>query len=163
MIKLINGRGQVGEELSKNLPNCQEDIFIYHTWNVWDKTQKPQQCEYFKFKEFVNEHGDDKIIFISTYSEQENWYNHYKQLSEAYLINNCSKGLILRVPVIIGKGVCQKMKDGEVEPYGVMELVTVQDVSKRIIELCSYDGNIKSFRMEGNLVPAKIAYSLITL
>ena len=35
-----------------------------------------------------------------------------------------------------------------------------QKVSKKVIELCSYSGHIKSFRMNGELISAKIVHSL---
>jgi hypothetical protein len=36
MIRLINGRGQLGEKLSQKFTNYQtdQDIAIYHTWKV---------------------------------------------------------------------------------------------------------------------------------
>jgi len=163
MIKLINGRGQIGEQLKKDLSKhnrIMEDVYIYHTWNVFDKSKSVQLEEYKKFIVFVDKHKDKKIIFTSTYSEKENWYNHYKQLSEVYLMANSKKSLVLKIPTIIGKGVCKKIKEEEIEPYGIMELVTIEDVSKKVIELCSYGGHIKSFRMNGELISAKIVHSL---
>lgn len=166
MIKLINARGQLGEQLKKDLlkhDRIMEDVYIYHTWNVFDKLKSVQLEEYKKFTLFVDKYKDKKIIFTSTYSEKENWYNHYKQLSEVYLMANSKKSLVLKIPTIIGKGVCKKMKEKEIEPYGIMELVTLKDVSKKIIELCSYNGCIKNFRMNGEFISAKTVYELVNI
>ena len=89
MIKLINGRGQLGNklrEVSSSYKKTKEEVLIYHTWNIEDKSRDTQKKEYEKFKNFVTLNKNKKIIFISTYSEKENWYNHYKQVSEAFFI-----------------------------------------------------------------------------
>ena len=48
MITLLNGKGQLGEQLKKDISNIKNvesyDAYIYHTWNVLDKT-KPTQVE----------------------------------------------------------------------------------------------------------------------
>lgn len=156
-IKLINGRGQLGEELKSQcsrLPAPEEDIFIYHTWNIDDKNKQTQEKEYEKFMRFVDINKDKKIIFISTYSEKENWYNHYKQLSEAYLSLNCKKGISLRIPTIIGKGILKKLKDASVTAYGDMELITRVQAAKEVLNYVSYNGLIKNFRINGEKISA---------
>ena len=47
MIKLINGRGQLGSFL-KQLENISIDkeIYIYHTWNIEDKSKNTQKKEF---------------------------------------------------------------------------------------------------------------------
>ena len=54
MIKLLNGRGQLGEAISSKLKalSRDEDIFIYHTWNVEDKSEVIQRQELEKFVQF---------------------------------------------------------------------------------------------------------------
>ena len=91
MIKLINGRGQLGTSLNALVKAYKgtEVIYIYHTWNFIDKRQHIQEEEYNKFKKFVNEHKDKKIVFISTRSNNGDNYVKYKLLSEAYLLENC--------------------------------------------------------------------------
>ena len=107
MIHLINGRGQLGEQLKQVLINHQtsEEVYIYHTWNVQDKAEMPQQEEYKKLQSFVDTHCNQKIIFISTKSEKETWYTHYKQLAEAYVLLHCKQSIIVRLPTIVGKGI----------------------------------------------------------
>ena len=36
MITLLNGRGQLGDSLKKEIENqnTEKQVFIYHTWNV---------------------------------------------------------------------------------------------------------------------------------
>ena len=79
MIHLIGGRGQLGSKIkflidSKNV-QFDDEIFIYHTWQVIDKSEDIQKLEYDKFVNFVDNHIDEKIVFISTYSQKDNFYN----------------------------------------------------------------------------------------
>ena len=71
MIKLINGRGQIGNVLKKKICNINidDDIYIYHTWNIDDKSKEAQKKEYKKFIYFVSQNKDKKIVFISTSSQ----------------------------------------------------------------------------------------------
>ncbi len=165
MIKLCNGRGQLGECLTKILPeknySSLEIVNIYHTWNVEDKSKQKQENEFLKFKNFVNINQNEKIIFISTYSEKEDYYVHFKQLSEAYLLSNHSKGQVIKLPTFIGKGICEKFKNGKAEPYGVMELISVQNAAKEVIKLVDYCGYVKSFRIKGEIVSAEFVKNLI--
>jgi len=167
MIHLIGGRGQLGSKIkflidSKNV-QFDDEIFIYHTWQVIDKSEDIQKLEYDKFVNFVDNHIDEKIVFISTYSQKDNFYNYYKQLSESYLILNCKKCLIVRLPTIIGKGVIEKMRNDEIEPYGMMELITIEDASMGVIK--SIDkinkGLSKVIKISGEKASAKLVYNII--
>ena len=42
MIRLVNGRGQLGSALKK-LDLSNQQGFIYHTWNVSDKSESTQK------------------------------------------------------------------------------------------------------------------------
>ena len=165
MVKLINGRGQLGVELKKILPpndvDIKEEVYVYHTWNIEDKSKNRQRTEYEKFQLFVQSHRTAKIIFISTYSEKENWYNHYKQMAEGFLSLNCDRGFSLRVPTIIGKGILKKIKNNEVPVYGQMELITLHDAANTIKDFLDYDGIIKTFRIHGEKILALTAESLM--
>ena len=98
MITLLNGRGQLGTAISKRLKEIEyvysPEVLIYHTWNIEDKQKHLQELELEKFKPIVDTNTDKKIIFISTSSERESWYTHYKQLAESYLLQNCENGFI---------------------------------------------------------------------
>ncbi|MDD5650156.1 MAG: hypothetical protein PHF86_07050 [Candidatus Nanoarchaeia archaeon] len=169
MIQLINGRGQLGEELKKQL--IENDIFndkeaiIYHTWNFLDKSEKTQKEEYNKFKKYLETVKNTPLVFISTYSQQANPYNYYKQLSEAHLISNYENGYVIKLPVILGKGICQKFKDDEVTPYGEIELITIERAAKSVLseleEIFYNAKRIKNIRINGDLVPAELVYQLI--
>ena len=88
MIKLINGKGQMGDILRKNIHLVDLDrcVYIYHTWNIDDKSIEVQKKEYEKFKKFVNKYKYNRIVFISTASHKESEYVKYKQLSESKIV-----------------------------------------------------------------------------
>jgi hypothetical protein len=163
MIHLINGRGQLGEELKKVLSDVKTstEMCVYHTWNVQDKSEEAQQEEYIKFQAFVDAHSSTKIMFISTKSQRETWYTHYKQLAEAYAILYCKEAIITRLPTIVGKGVVEKFESGDADPYGTMELITTGRAAREVIDLCSYTGPRKSFDITGDIVSAELVYNLV--
>ena len=112
-VELKNGRGQLGSllKLKLNNTNSESKTFVYHTWNIDDKSKERQEKEYIKFKNFVDTNKDGKIVFISTKSQKNSWYVYYKQLSESYLIQNHIDSLVLRFPTIVGrKGTLQLLK-----------------------------------------------------
>ena len=55
MAKIIleHGLGQMGELLKKAIKDrkikTRKNIVVYHTWNVWGRTEKQQQTSYNKF------------------------------------------------------------------------------------------------------------------
>jgi hypothetical protein len=165
MIQLIEGRGQLGKKLQEIIERenitSPLDIKIYHTWDISDKSKETQSRCFDEFKKFVDENPSSKIIFTSTYSQTDNFYNLFKQKAEAYLLNNNEKGYVIRLPTIIGKGVCEKFRDNELEAYGKMELITLEDASLEIIKLIRSEPIVKSFRVEGTIIPAKIVKELI--
>ena len=174
MIKLLNGRGQLGEVISDKLEalttspyqnsrlyDC--DTLVYHTWNIEDKMESVQLNEFEKFASVVNRNIDKKIIFISTYSQQNDWYVHYKQVAEAYLLSNCEDGLVLRFPTLIGKGVLPKLKDEKLTPRGTMELMSIDIAADHVINKLNYEGLVKSFYFSGEKILAKTAQQLLKL
>ena len=171
-IILCNGRGQLGSALSNILPvsKNRESIgigpnrsYIYHTWNFLNKEQSVQQDCYNKFVEFVDQHNKDEIIFISTYSEKDNSYTYYKQLAESYLLTNIELSKIIKLPIIIGNGICRDLKTGKKEPYGLLELISIEDAAKEI-NVIAQKPHIQNrvFRVKGEIVLAKLATQLLT-
>ena len=173
MIILNNGRGQLGKALSycsksntlaklSAKTNQKTDINIYHTWNMGDKNNKQIQKECLnKFKFFVDNNHDSKIIFTSTYSQQNNLYNLYKQKAEGYLLSNHDNGYVIKLPVLIGKGICQKLKDGETTPYGNIELMTLQEAASSIINIAICGSYInRVFRLNGTHISATLTQAL---
>ena len=72
MITLVNGRGQLGEHLRRKINNVKtkDMVYIYHTWNVWDKSLNSQKKEYEKFCDFVKEYKlKGKIQAIMLYKQ----------------------------------------------------------------------------------------------
>ena len=174
MIKLINGRGQLGEAISSKLDslsispyqnsrlfNC--DTLIYHTWNIQDKSEAVQSGLFEEFVDIVNNNKESQILFTSTYSQQEDWYVYYKQSAEAYLLNNCKRGLVLRFPTLIGKGVLPKLKNGKATPHGIMELMSIDTAADHVIDKINYSGKVRSFYFAGEKILAKTAQQILIL
>ena len=156
MIILANGRGQLGEVLKQKLKffKISSVVYVYHTWNVWEKDLQSQKKEYDKFCDFVNKNKKKgKIIFISTYSTGDNDYVLYKQKAEAFLILNCDDCLVLRLPHLIGnKGIFNKLKTKAAEPYGSIEVMSLETAATKILEYCYYEGLCKSFTIKGEKI-----------
>ncbi len=165
MITLINGKGQLGTFLNKLINerkiSTREEVLIYHTWSVDDKSEEIQKSCYEKFKGFINLNKSVKVIFISTYSQTDNPYNYYKQLAEAYLLLNHEKGFVIRLPTLIGKGICEKFKNKQAEAFGEMELMSVKDAAEKVLEFALSNSRIKNIRIYGDKVSAKLAKDLI--
>ena len=164
MIKLINGRGQLGSALQERIRNikCEKNIYVYHTWKPWQVDSKTQEEEYKKFIEFVKQHKSDRVVLISTYSENESYYVYYKQMSEAYLIQNCQDCLVIRLPSLVGdKGILKRLKEGSAAPYGKIEFLTLKGASKKIVKLLQYDGLVRSFTLRGEEISAVLVDELI--
>ena len=101
-MKLINGRGRLGEELKKY--NNNSKTIVYHTWNMIDKSEEAQKKCYLDFVDFVNKNKSEKIIFISTDEISDKPYSYYKHKSEEYLIEHNKKGIVMRFPIFTGNG-----------------------------------------------------------
>ncbi len=165
MITLIHGKGQIGSILDRLIRerkiSAKDNIAIYHTWNIDSKSEEIQKECYEKFKKFVDENKNVKIVFVSTYSQTENPYNYYKQISEAYLISNHEKGFVIRLPTLIGKGTCEKFRNDEAEAFGEMELMSLINAAEKILEFALSESRIRSIRINGEKVSAKLAKELI--
>tara|TARA_R110000751_G_scaffold286179_1_gene390592 strand:+ start:330 stop:848 length:519 start_codon:yes stop_codon:yes gene_type:complete len=164
MIRLINGRGQVGAVLRTKTKDIEieKSICIYHTWNINDKSLDVQKSEYKKFVTFVaDQRLKEKIIFISTSSKKDTWYNFYKQQAEAYLLSNTTDGTIIRLPTLIGKGVFQKFKTGDLKPEGYFNLMSVDDATDLILESVSHTGKTRVTHVDGEKVSARNVFELI--
>tara|TARA_A100001515_G_scaffold143574_1_gene145073 strand:- start:4313 stop:4810 length:498 start_codon:yes stop_codon:yes gene_type:complete len=161
MATLLNGRGQLGEKLKKRLSELPGDAHIYHTWQVKDKSKAEQIKQYCLFKSYVDENSDKKIVFISTKSQKDTWYTYYKQLSEAYLLTKCEKGIVIRLPTFIGKP--SKLFDSrkDIDVYGEVELISLEDVVAEIINICKRDMKIKIVDVNGEKVSAKTVRQIV--
>ena len=167
MIRLINGRGQLGSVLKTQVQSfkIEKSACIYHTWNIDDKSQEIQQKEYKKFVDFVRQHRlKEKIFFISTTSTKDNWYNTYKQSAEAYLLTNTDDGAVIRLPTLIGKGAFEGLKNGELKPMGYFNLMSIEEAAHRVIENITEllrGGRRRVVHIEGEKVSAKNVSHLI--
>jgi len=154
--KLINGRGQLGEALKKL--NIKDNVIIYHTWNFQDKSEEVQRkcCE--DLRKFVDENKDKRIIFISTILDDDSHYARFKRISELFVADNQS-GSYIRLPTIIGKGVCEKFRDGDIKPFGDMELISLEDAVKEVLDFIKSRERTRT--VKGNIIPAKLVKNLI--
>tara|TARA_R100001086_G_scaffold124017_1_gene63998 strand:- start:1155 stop:1655 length:501 start_codon:yes stop_codon:yes gene_type:complete len=164
-VLLKNGRGQLGEILKKNIKttNFDEEVVIYHTWNIDDKSEDIQHKEYQKFTTFVKEYRDKRIIFISTKSKKDDFYIKYKQMAESFLIQNCNNCLVLKFPTLIGKGVIKNFKTKKQLPYGVMEIMSLKKCSSLIIDNINFQGQRKILYFDGETVSADLVYELVNI
>lgn len=165
MIRLINGRGQLGESLARLIEERKlvfpDDVAVYHTWNFLDKSEEVQKACYNAFTQFVDQHPDTRILFTSTYSQADNPYNYYKQAAEAYLINRHQKGSIIRLPAIVGKGVFERFRTEDIQPFGEMEIVTLREATEEVLKFLQSGSRIRSTTVRGHMVPANVVKELI--
>jgi hypothetical protein len=170
MVRIINGRGQLGEKLQKYARiKGILDIAIYHTWQVTysgDSNMSEEMVqlnEYNKLVEFSKQNPNTKIIFISTNSQRNSWYTHYKEQAEAYLLANHDSCIILKFPAFIGKGILPKLKSGEIKPYGTMELITLNRAAEVVEEYIYYNGLKRVFTIEGEKIEAKTVLEILKI
>ena len=165
MVKLINGRGQLGDALRElvkgdgggvSYPNC----VIYHTWNIDDPSEKAQRNEYDKFVKFANAYKDERVFFISTKQGIQFNYLHYKMKAELYLVENLPYGHIVKIPKLIGKGICKDFKEGNILPFCELEeIMTPAEAAFEIMEMLNTD-KIMNVVM-GTLLDKRTIYDLI--
>ena len=60
------------------------------------------------------------------------------------------------MPNLLGKGICQKFKDGTAKPYGLMELMTIEDAVDNIIKSLCVKHEIR-----GTKIPAELLHKII--
>ena len=170
MVKLVNGKGQLGEKL-QHLTKLKTvlDVTIYHTWQVTysgDSNMSEEMVqlnEYNKLVEFSKKNPNTKIIFISTTSQRNSWYTHYKEQAEAYLLANHDSCIILKFPAFIGKGILPKLKSGEISPYGIIELITLDKAAETVEEYIYYNGLKRVFTIEGEKIEAKTLVEILNV
>ena len=169
MIRLINGRGQLGEKLSQKFANYQtdQDVAIYHTWKVpylynpGESEEEIQKQEYQKLVKFSQSNSPTKIIFISTNSTRGTFYTYYKELAEAYLLLNHTNCIILKFPVFVGNGIIKKLKNQEIEPYGVTELMVLDKEVDTVEQYLDYEGLKRVFIIPGERIEAKTILEIL--
>ena len=163
MLHLKNGRGQLGDLLSLQRAEIKRDIYLYHTWAVKDKSETTQEKEYLKFKEFIDKHNKHEVVFVSTKSTKNTWYTHFKRKSEEYLLTNCKKGFIIRLPTFIGKPCKLFSGDKKVVPHGDVELITVTNAATEIIRLCGDGKKKRVSEIDGETIPAKLVLDILSV
>ena len=157
-MKLIDGFGQLGNELSK-LSNDSIDCTIYHKWDIVDKSEKRQIECFAEFIDYVDAHRDEKIVFISTLHENYCKYLHYKIKAELYLLEQTNTGKVIRLPYMIGKGLCTRMRNCEHVTAGLIEIASVHDIASRIIDSVAIDSRM--IFLHGHWMDAILARDLV--
>ena len=156
---LKNGRGQLGDELSKH--KCDLDWIVYHTWNIVDLTNEDiQNNEFAKFKQVVDDNKDKKICFVSTTYDKDTVYLYNKIKAEVYLIDNVKDWKIIRLPHFLGKGLFSAFRDGEL-PWdnSLVDVISLENACVEIIKhLCS---DKKFVHVPGEFVSKTMICSLI--
>jgi len=158
-MELVDGLGQLGTALSNLITEKNPDKVIYHTWNFADKSEETQKAEFEKFKKFLDSNPDKEIVFISTKTKTDNNYGKYKNMSEA-LVKTHAKWKIIRIPNLIGKGICNKFRDSEAEPFDTMELMTISDGAEEVLKIAAEERN-KEVDVQGEKISAQMVYNLI--
>ena len=162
MITLIDGLGNMGSKLEERIKDIkiEKDIAIYHKWNPWEKDNKQIQKDcYEEFKKFVDENQEKRIVFISTLSQNNDYYTKYKIKAGWYLLENHSDKKIFFFNTILGKGTCQKLLNGEIQPYGNMHLITMDYAVDFILERMNNDTTISTYY--GEKIPASLVTDLM--
>jgi hypothetical protein len=157
-MKLVDGLGRLGKELSKYLNN-DIDWTIYHTWNIDDKSEKAQALEYEKFCAYVDNHLDEKICFISTSYRAMDSYMIYKRKAEKY-IRACADFKIVICPALVGKGgLYERCAKGLMPEEGSVQISTISRCAEEIIKFLKADWRILEASYE--LVDVRTIYELI--
>jgi hypothetical protein len=159
-MKLINGRGQLGEMFQKNIKLFYHvDATLYHTWNYIDKSKTVQLWCFNRFRDYIYTH-EESIIFISTKSEEYNFYTEYKRKSEELLKEKCAHYSVIRLPNIIGKGICTRfIQNPSLEAYGNLELITLEEAYENIRTNLFTNNSI--ININGEKISAKLAKILL--
>jgi len=137
---LLNGRGQIGSALKLIEKDTSDlDVIVYHTWNFLDK----------------------KFVFISTKSKSINYYTEYKKLAETLVEEVCKSYLIIRLPNLLGKGICSRFKEEkDILAIGQIELLTIDDAIKLIINNIKYNSN-SIVELQGTNIDASLLQNII--
>lgn len=151
---IINGRGQIGERLKKYMFIQNWDI--YHTWNFLEKDSLAQNDCLDKFKHYLSNKGNQKVCFISTKSQELNPYVASKKEVERLVLED--DGTVIRLCNLVGKGICQKFRDKDINPFGIIEISTIDSAVELIRKRYDEGGIIE---MKGELIDAKIVKELI--
>jgi hypothetical protein len=135
MVELIHGRGQLGEALARGLKTFHvgADCDLYHTWDIDDKSSESQEFELVKFKAFVDASAGRRIFFISGSHERYDPYLMAKLQAEVYLLTRTAQGTVIRLPYIVGKGLAQRIKDGQPYAAGTVEVSSLETMAMRIL------------------------------
>lgn len=159
MIRLVNGRGQLGTALGARLPGWEHpgDIHLLHSWVFMDKSEVVQAGEYNKFKrDLAGSSG--KPVFVSTKTTIDSPYLRWKIKAEADTLE--AGGVVVRIPNLIGKGICSRFRAEDAKPFGKLELATIEDAAEFTLKAAAAPpGTIMT--MEGETLTAALAYNLI--
>lgn len=139
-MKLINGRGQLGEALSQY--EGYPDIEVYHTWNFLDKSATTQSGEVEKLREYLK-NNYKKIIFISTTTKQDSSYLRCKREAEELVLAHSNNNLVIRFSSIIGRGVFSGLRDKKLQPFGIINYISLKEAREYVLNSAERTGIIE--------------------
>lgn len=68
------------------------------------------------------------------------------------MLSKNKSNVVIRLPSLIGKGVCASFRDENIQPYGIIELMSVDDATDAILQKAMVNETIKiTILMEKNL------------
>lgn len=165
MVKLLNGRGQLGDALKIELArrNVVADADIYHTWIHSNKGADVQLAQIHAFMRYVGASGstserktDRRIYFISAIHERFNAYLKEKMWAEIYLWQNTVDGVVIRLPYMLGSGIAERMLAGQSISAGKIEVSTFETMAGRILDIIEAGGDERMHVLHGEMVDAQL-------
>jgi hypothetical protein len=66
-----------------------------------------------------------------------------------------------KFPVFVGNGIIKKLKNQEIEPYGVTELITLDKAVNTIEQYLDYEGLKRVFIVPGEKIEAKTIIEIL--
>jgi len=159
-MNLINGRGQLGSALSSKELYI-NNLDVYHTWNFLDKSSLVQKREYYKFINYLADvPASRKVIFISTTSQNDTSYVYYKRRAEQEILQKTQNSLVIRFPCIIGRGVFSEFINQTIEPYGIVDFLTIDECCDFLMESLDCTGIVepKSWKISAKALVELVDY-----
>jgi hypothetical protein len=161
MLILFDGKGQLGTVLEKHINEIDREVHIHHKWNFLDKSEEKQRQIYKTFEKYVDAHRNDEVYFISTAINNQSSYLEYKRKAESYLLKNCVNGHVIRLPNMLGRGICNDFREDRKKPFGDIELITIQDATSAILKIICSGVPEEINTVEGEKISASMVYDLI--
>ncbi len=156
--------GQIESEFERiATPEIKKDYYIHFSWDVYNKDDAESQKKCVEeTKRMIEKNKDKTFVFISTLSKGGNEYVKAKREAEKVVAEMAKKFVIIRLPHIVGKGLTDKFLFDDAEPYGEMELLSINDAAQSIKNILESKEKNETVSVHGNIVPAKLYKSILS-